>query len=71
MLRMRAWGTSRFIEPCPPSLAKQPPIGPKWFHKRGGFRIMARHDPAGVRLIATPLRAGKELIGKSAGNFGN
>jgi len=73
MLRSRAWATSRFIEPFLPSPAKQPPGGSDWFHefKHDGFRIMARRDPAGVRLIATPLRGGKGLIGKSAGNFDN
>jgi bifunctional non-homologous end joining protein LigD len=42
-----------FIEPCLPSPAKVPPIGPGWIHeiKHDGFRIMARRDAAGVRLI--------------------
>jgi bifunctional non-homologous end joining protein LigD len=42
-----------FIEPCLPSPAKAPPSGPGWLHeiKRDGFRIMARRDGAGVRLI--------------------
>ncbi len=42
-----------FIEPCLPSPAKAPPIGPSWVHeiKHDGFRIMARRDGAGVRLI--------------------
>jgi len=41
------------IEPCLPSPAKAPPSGPGWLHeiKHDGFRIMARHDTAGVRLI--------------------
>ena len=41
------------IEPCLPSPAKAPPPGPGWIHeiKHDGFRIMARHDTAGVRLI--------------------
>ena len=41
------------IEPCLPSPAKAPPSGPGWIHeiKHDGFRIMARHDTAGVRLI--------------------
>jgi bifunctional non-homologous end joining protein LigD len=51
MLRTR--GTSHFIKPCLPSPAKQPPAGPDWIHeiKHDGFRIMARRDLAGVRLI--------------------
>jgi bifunctional non-homologous end joining protein LigD len=43
-----------FIEPCLPSPAKVPPSGPDWIHeiKHDGFRIMARRDGGGVRLIA-------------------
>jgi len=41
------------IEPCLPSPAKAPPSGPGWIHeiKHDGFRILARRDSAGVRLI--------------------
>jgi bifunctional non-homologous end joining protein LigD len=41
------------IEPCLPSPAKAPPSGPGWLHeiKHDGFRILARRDSAGVRLI--------------------
>src|SRR5438477_12866233 len=41
------------IEPCLPSPAKAPPSGPGWLHeiKHDGFRILARKDGAGVRLI--------------------
>jgi bifunctional non-homologous end joining protein LigD len=41
------------IEPCLPSPAKVPPSGPGWLHeiKHDGFRILARRDAAGVRLI--------------------
>ena len=37
----------------PASPAKVPPSGPGWIHeiKHDGFRIMARRDAAGVRLI--------------------
>jgi bifunctional non-homologous end joining protein LigD len=53
MLRARVWGTSRFIEPCLPSPAKEPPEGSDWIHeiKHDGFRIVARRDGAGARLI--------------------
>jgi bifunctional non-homologous end joining protein LigD len=42
------------IEPCLPSPAKARPTGPGWIHeiKHDGFRIMARRDSAGVRLIS-------------------
>jgi ATP-dependent DNA ligase len=42
-----------FIEPCPPSPAPKPPAGPNWIHeiKHDGFRLMARRDPVGIRLI--------------------
>ncbi len=48
------------IEPCLPSPAKAPPSGPAWIHeiKHDGFRILARRDPAGVRLIT---RAGNDF----------
>jgi bifunctional non-homologous end joining protein LigD len=42
-----------FIEPCLPSPTKVPPSGTEWIHeiKHDGFRLMARRDGAGVRLI--------------------
>jgi ATP-dependent DNA ligase len=48
------------IEPCLPSPAKAPPSGPGWIHeiKHDGFRILARKDAAGVRLIT---RAGNDF----------
>jgi bifunctional non-homologous end joining protein LigD len=51
-LRERTRGLG-IIEPCLPSPAKAPPSGPGWIHeiKHDGFRIMARRDSAGVRLI--------------------
>jgi ATP-dependent DNA ligase len=41
------------IEPCLPSPAKAPPTGPGWLReiKHDGFRILARRDSAGIRLI--------------------
>jgi len=53
MLRMSTWGVSRFIEPCLPSRAERPPAGRDWIHeiKHDGFRILARRDGAGARLI--------------------
>jgi bifunctional non-homologous end joining protein LigD len=42
-----------FIEPCLPSPADKPPSGSNWIHeiKHDGFRLMARRDPVGVRLL--------------------
>jgi ATP-dependent DNA ligase len=42
-----------FIEPCLPSPAVKPPSGPNWLHevKHDGFRLMARRDSAGIRLL--------------------
>ena len=53
MLRERAAPRLGIIEPCLPSPAKAPPSGPGWIHeiKHDGFRILARRDSAGVRLI--------------------
>ncbi len=53
MSRLRSLGISSHTEPCLPSPAQSPPSGPNWLHeiKHDGFRIMARRDSAGVRLI--------------------
>jgi ATP-dependent DNA ligase len=42
-----------FIAPCLPTPADHPPTGPGWIHeiKHEGFRLMARRDGAGVRLL--------------------
>src|SRR5262249_9120505 len=44
---------SGFIEPCLPSPANRPPSGPDWIHeiKHDGYRLMARRDPIGIRLL--------------------
>src|SRR5260370_35607438 len=44
---------SGFIEPCLPSSAERPPSGPGWIHeiKHDGYRLMARRDPIGIRLL--------------------
>jgi bifunctional non-homologous end joining protein LigD len=41
------------IEPCLPSPGEQPPNGPDWVHeiKHDGYRLMARRDPIGIRLL--------------------
>jgi bifunctional non-homologous end joining protein LigD len=48
------------IERCLPCPAKAPPSAPGWSHeiKHDGFRIQARRDSAGVRLIT---RAGNDF----------
>jgi bifunctional non-homologous end joining protein LigD len=52
-LRERTRPGLGIIEPCLPSPAKAPPSDPGWLHeiKHDGFRILARRDGAGVRLI--------------------
>jgi bifunctional non-homologous end joining protein LigD len=59
-LRERTRPGPGIIEPCLPSPAKAPPSGPGWLHeiKHDGFRIMARHNAAGIRLIT---RAGNDF----------
>jgi bifunctional non-homologous end joining protein LigD len=44
---------SNFIEPCLPSPADKPPSGSNWIHeiKHDGYRMMARRDSAGIRLL--------------------
>ena len=51
--RLRADHRLPRFEPCLPRPAKEPPTGPDWIHeiKHDGFRIIARRDAAGVRLI--------------------
>src|SRR4249919_1620386 len=41
------------IEPCLPSPADHPPSGSSWIHeiKHDGYRLMARRDSVGIRLI--------------------
>jgi bifunctional non-homologous end joining protein LigD len=52
-LRERTRPGLGIIELCLPSPAKAPPSGPGWIHeiKHDGFRILARKDATGVRLI--------------------
>jgi ATP-dependent DNA ligase len=52
-LRERTRPGLGIIEPCLPSPAKAPPSGPGWLHeiKHDGFRILARRNGAGVRLL--------------------
>ncbi len=59
-LRERTCPGLGIIEPCLPSPAKAPPSGPGWLHeiKHDGFRILARRDSAGARLIT---RAGNDF----------
>src|SRR3954469_23412320 len=42
-----------FIEPCLPSRTDHPPLGPDWIQeiKYDGFRVMARRDARGTRLL--------------------
>ena len=46
-------GPAGFIEPCLPSPADNPPTGANWVHeiKHDGYRLMARRDPVGIRLL--------------------
>jgi bifunctional non-homologous end joining protein LigD len=42
-----------FIDPCIPSMAHKPPLGPDWVHevKHDGYRLIVRRDGATVRLF--------------------
>jgi bifunctional non-homologous end joining protein LigD len=54
LLRLRTRRASAgFIEPCQPVVAIRPPPGDDWLHeiKHDGYRLMARRDGAGIRLI--------------------
>jgi hypothetical protein len=53
MLRMSPRLTG-FIEPCLPSPAPNPSAGDGWIHeiRLDGFRMLARRDGAGVRVLS-------------------
>ena len=53
LLSLRSATPPGFVEPCLPSRADQPPSGSGWVHeiKHDGYRLMARRDQAGVRLL--------------------
>ena len=55
--------TITFIAPCLPSPAERPPSGPGWLHeiKHDGYRLMARRNAAGVRLLT---RNGHDWTGR-------
>jgi ATP-dependent DNA ligase len=61
--RPRSRPLAGIIEPCLPRPADRPPIGGNWLHeiKHDGFRIMARRDAAGVRLLT---RNGYDFAGR-------
>ena len=61
--RLRSRPLAGFIEPCLPRPVDRPPIGRDWLHeiKHDGFRIMARRDAAGVRLLT---RNGHDFAGR-------
>jgi bifunctional non-homologous end joining protein LigD len=42
-----------FVEPCIPTVAKSPPVGPAWVHeiKHDGYRLMVWRDGERVRLF--------------------
>jgi ATP-dependent DNA ligase len=50
MLIVRADG---FVDPCIPSRAPKPPLGPDWVHeiKHDGYRLIVRRDGEAVRLF--------------------
>ena len=52
-MRKRLAAEAKFIAPCLPSPADKPPSGSNWIYeiKHDGFRLMARRDPVGIRLI--------------------
>jgi hypothetical protein len=78
-VRKRLAAETKFIEPCLPSPADKPPSGSNWIHeiKHDGYRLMARRDPVGIRLLtrngndwttryplvsARPLTAGPHIL---------
>jgi ATP-dependent DNA ligase len=51
------------IEPCIPTLATKPPVGPQWIHeiKHDGYRLIARKRDGRVRLFT---RRGYDWTGR-------
>jgi len=47
---------ARFVPPCLPTKALEPPSGEAWLHeiKHDGFRVIARKDGNRVRLYSRP-----------------
>jgi hypothetical protein len=68
MLRRRP-----MLEPCLPRPAKEPPAGPGWIHeiKYDGFRILARRDAQGVRLVLHALgrSSSASILAKAVSSF--
>jgi hypothetical protein len=62
-LDLKSKRSPRAVEPCLPSPVKAPPSGPGWIHeiKQDGFRILARRDSTGVRLITRAISRGHQL----------
>jgi bifunctional non-homologous end joining protein LigD len=60
---LRSRRKAGIIEPCLPRPVKHPPAGPGWIHeiKHDGYRIMARRDAGGVRLLT---RNGHDFTGR-------
>src|ERR1700754_2136138 len=63
MRKRLAADRASLVEPCVPSPADKPPSGSHWIHdiKHDGFRLMARRDPVGIRLIT---RNGHDWAGR-------
>jgi hypothetical protein len=53
--------TYRLYRTCLPSSADRPPSGPDWVHeiKHDGYRLMARRDPVGIRLLTRTVMTGR------------
>jgi bifunctional non-homologous end joining protein LigD len=55
MLWRTGWPQKRpgIIEPCIPTLASKPPVGPQWIHeiKHDGYRLIARKRDGRLRLF--------------------
>jgi bifunctional non-homologous end joining protein LigD len=45
--------TDGFVEPCIPTRAFKPPVGPDWVHeiKHDGYRLIVRREGKAVRLF--------------------
>lgn len=72
MLRLRTrHAPSGFVVPCLPSPTIRPPVGNTWIHEinHDGYRLMARRDAAGTRLLTRALATHGGDNGAVTGHF--
>jgi hypothetical protein len=59
-----------FVDPCIPTRAAKPPVGPDWVHeiKHDGYRLIVRRDGKVVQLLPVAATTGPVERGTSVGD---